>query len=171
MFLFATLISVSRLDAQDTPPSAGACAAEGGDASLARDSVPDLAGLWDFRIETTNGTSKGFLALGHVDGSYGGSLTPETTNTVVIRRLMVANDSVHMSVATREGDVTFDGRLSGRDTMCGIVTYHGGVKYPMRATRRAARAGSLGALGARGDGIDGLSGIHGINGINGVRVH
>jgi hypothetical protein len=126
----ATAAAPSRIDAQ----SAG-CVAE---PSSARDSIPDLAGVWDFAIETSNGTSKGFLALGHMDGAYAGSLTPAATNTVVIRRLTVQDDSVHMSVATREGEVTFDGRVA-RDgtTMCGTVTYHDGVLYPMVATRRA----------------------------------
>jgi hypothetical protein len=47
---------------------------------------------------------------------------------------------VRMVVASREGDVQFQGRLTdnGR-TMEGIVDYHGGARLPMTATRRARR--------------------------------
>lgn len=46
-------------------------------------------------------------------------------------------DSVHMAVASAEGDVLFDGRLFGAgDSMCGIVTYHQGARFVMTATKR-----------------------------------
>jgi hypothetical protein len=42
-----------------------------------------------------------------------------------------------MVVASREGDVRFDGRLSAKgDFMCGTVTYHGGETFPMVAQKR-----------------------------------
>ena len=45
-----------------------------------------------------------------------------------------------MSVASREGEVTFEGRLSADGkSMFGIVNYHGGVAYPMVATLRPKR--------------------------------
>lgn len=83
-------------------------------------------------------TSPGFLALGPVEGGWAGSITMYLTNTLAIRTLTVAGDSVTMVVASREGDVRFVGRLTddGR-TMEGIVEYHGGARLPMTATRRA----------------------------------
>ena len=43
----------------------------------------------------------------------------------------------HMVVASREGDVLFDGLLSAKgDLMCGTVTYHGGETFPMVAQKR-----------------------------------
>ncbi len=42
-----------------------------------------------------------------------------------------------MVVASAEGDVLFDGKLSAKgDYMCGTVTYHGGETFPMVAQRR-----------------------------------
>jgi hypothetical protein len=42
-----------------------------------------------------------------------------------------------MVVASTEGDVRFDGRLSARgDLMCGTVTYHGGESFQMVAQKR-----------------------------------
>ncbi|MFC3270264.1 hypothetical protein ACFOED_14850 [Vulcaniibacterium thermophilum] len=42
-----------------------------------------------------------------------------------------------MVVASAEGDVTFDGRLSAKgDFMCGTVTYHSGATFPMMAQKR-----------------------------------
>ena len=79
----------------------------------------------------------GFFALGPVERGWAGSLTPYLTNTLAIRLLTVHGDSVRMIVASREGDVRFQGRLTddGR-TMEGIVEYHGGALVPMTATRR-----------------------------------
>jgi hypothetical protein len=104
---------------------------------FAADTVLDFAGLWDFAVTMDGGTSTGTMALGHVDGAYAGALTPDATTTVVIRRLTVTQDRVQMAVASREGDVLFDGRLTGDGhSMCGIVTYHGGARFPMRASHR-----------------------------------
>jgi hypothetical protein len=72
-----------------------------------------------------------------MDGAYAGSLTPYRTNTVVVRRLTLDRGAVNMSVASREGEVRFEGHLTGRaDTMCGKVFYHGGQVLPMVAVRR-----------------------------------
>jgi len=98
---------------------------------------PDLQGQWDFVIQAGDRASPGLMALGPMDGAYAGSLTPEATNSLAVRRLELTGDAVRMSVASREGEVIFEGRLSadGR-SMCGIVNYHGGLKYPMTATLR-----------------------------------
>ena len=98
---------------------------------------PDLQGQWDFVIQAGDRASPGVMALGPMDGAYAGSLTPDATNTVAVRRLELVGDKVRMSVASREGEVTFEGRLSADGkSMCGIVNYHGGLKYPMVATLR-----------------------------------
>lgn len=101
------------------------------------DSAPDLTGLWDFSIDMGAAISTGSMALGAIDGAYAGSLTPDATNTLAVRRLTLVRDSVHMAVATREGDVTVFGRLLGTGgVMCGIVHYHQGKRFPMIATLR-----------------------------------
>ncbi len=99
--------------------------------------VPDLQGIWDFTMRVGERTSSGFFALGPVEHGWAGSLTPDSTNTLAIRLLTVRGDSVQMVVASREGDVPFNGRLTdnGR-SMQGIVQYHGGALLPMTATRR-----------------------------------
>lgn len=99
--------------------------------------APDLQGLWDFEMRMGERTSPGFFALGPVERGWAGSITMYLTNTLAIRTLTVVGDSVHMVVASREGDVRFLARLTdnGR-VMDGIVEYHGGARLPMTATRR-----------------------------------
>jgi hypothetical protein len=106
--------------------------------SFPRDSAPDLVGLWDFTVDMRTTKSTGVMALGRIDDGYAGALTPDATTTVVIRRLTLRRDSVHMAVASAESDVLFDGRLVGTgDSMCGIVTYHQGARFAMTATKGA----------------------------------
>lgn len=112
------------------------CAVAAPSAPIVADSAPNLAGIWDFSIDLGTARSTGTMALGQMDDGYAGALTPDATNTVAIRKLTLRGDSVHMSVASREGDVLFDGRLANRHTLCGIVLYHGGKRYPMVATLR-----------------------------------
>lgn len=119
------------------PNPLAACATTPRLARVTNDSVPDLAGIWDFSIDMSSAISTGTMALGHMDGAYAGALTPDATTTVVIRRLTLTRDSVQMAVASREGDVTFEGRILGTGgTLCGIVNYHKGLRFPMIATMR-----------------------------------
>lgn len=100
-------------------------------------SGPDLQGLWDFTMRVGDRTSPGFFGLGPVGQGWAGSLTMYLTNTLAIRELTVRGDSIHMVVASREGDVRFHARLTDNgQRMEGIVDYHGGVRYPMTAIRR-----------------------------------
>ncbi len=132
--LAATLLTCGTVNAQSAPSAAST-------PPTALGGTPDLQGLWDFTMRVGERTSTGFFALGPVERGWAGSLTPDSTNTLAIRVLTVNGDSVRMIVASREGDVRFQGRLTdnGR-TMEGIVEYHGGALLPMTATRRARRA-------------------------------
>ena len=123
------MTSTRSTTAAPPPQNAATAAAPGGG--------PDLQGLWDFTMRIGDRTSPGFFALGPVDGGWAGSITMYLTNTLAIRALTVAGDSVRMVVASREGDVVFRARLAddGR-TMQGIVDYHGGARHPMTATIR-----------------------------------
>ena len=99
--------------------------------------APNLHGHWDFLMVPRGTPSFGLMSIGFVGADYGGSLAPVRTAPVVLRRITVNGNSVHMVVASREGDVLFDGRLSGKgDLMCGTVTYHGGETFPMVAQKR-----------------------------------
>lgn len=99
--------------------------------------APNLHGNWDFLMDVDGTPSFGLLSIGLIDGGYGGSLTPTRTAPVVLRRIKVTGNTIHMAVASRESDVLFDGRLSAKgDRMCGIVTYHGGRTFPMLAQKR-----------------------------------
>jgi hypothetical protein len=121
------------------------CTAVGAQTAAAKSNGPDLQGLWDFTMHVGERRSTGFIALGPVEHGWAGSITPDSTNTLAIRLLTVhtvhtdpaRGDSVHMVVASREGDVPFFARLSRDGTrMEGIVHYHGGAHLPMTATRR-----------------------------------
>jgi hypothetical protein len=99
--------------------------------------VQNLHGHWDFLMVPRGTASFGLMSIGFVGADYGGSLAPVRTAPVVLRSITLTGNSVHMVVASREGDVLFDGRLSGKgDFMCGTVTYHGGETFPMVAQKR-----------------------------------
>jgi hypothetical protein len=105
-------------------------AAAGGDA-------PNLHGHWDFLMVPRGQASFGLMSIGFVGADYGGSLAPVRTAPVVLRKLILTGNSVQMVVASTEGDVLFDGKLSAKgDLMCGTVTYHGGETFPMVAQKR-----------------------------------
>lgn len=98
---------------------------------------PDLAGLWDFYMDVGGEPSFGLLTVSRLDGNYGGTLTPVRTAPLIVRSIAVSGQRVRLTVASLEGDVTFDATLSGSaDRMCGIVHYHGGLLIPMVAQRR-----------------------------------
>jgi hypothetical protein len=99
--------------------------------------APNLHGHWDFLMVPRGAPSFGLMSIGFVGAEYGGSLAPARTAPVVLRRITVTGDRVSMVVASTEGDVLFDGRLSAKgDFMCGTVTYHGGETFPMVAQKR-----------------------------------
>lgn len=99
--------------------------------------APNLHGHWDFLMVPRGVPSFGLMSIGFVGADYGGSLAPVRTAPVVLRGITVTGNRIHMVVASREGDVLFDGRLSAKgDLMCGTVTYHGGETFPMVAQRR-----------------------------------
>jgi hypothetical protein len=99
--------------------------------------APNLHGHWDFLMVPRGMPSFGLMSIGFVGADYGGSLAPTRTAPVVLRKVSLAGNSIHMVVASREGDVLFDGKLSAKgDFMCGTVTYHGGETFPMVAHRR-----------------------------------
>lgn len=134
LILSTALAAAAPLQAQTITPSLAACEAA---PFVPAGEAPDLAGQWDFLMQVGSEPSPGLLALGHMDGAYAGSLTPYRTNTVAVRRLTLDGGAVNMSVASREGEVRFEGRLTGRpDTLCGTVLYHGGQRHQMVAVRR-----------------------------------
>ena len=109
----------------------------GAGAAMAGGEAPNLHGNWDFLMDVGGTPSFGLMSIGFVGADYGGSLAPVRTAPVVLRKITLTGNSVHMVVASREGDVQFDGRLSGKgDFMCGTVTYHGGETFPMVAQKR-----------------------------------
>lgn len=132
--LAAAFAAPSAVAAQAATPVAMTCeagpAAAGGEA-------PNLHGHWDFLMVPRGTPSFGVMSIGFVGADYGGSLAPVRTAPVVLRRITLTGNSIHMIVASREGDVLFNGRLSAKgDLMCGTVTYHGGETFPMVAQKR-----------------------------------
>jgi len=99
--------------------------------------APNLHGHWDFLMVPRGTASFGLMSIGFVGADYGGSLAPARTAPVVLRNISVNGNNIQMVVASREGDVRFDGKLSAKgDLMCGTVTYHGGETFPMMAQKR-----------------------------------
>lgn len=99
--------------------------------------APNLHGSWDFLMVPHGTPSFGLMSIGFVGAEYGGSLMPARTAPVVLRKITLTGNKIQMAVASREGDVLFDGKLSAKgDFMCGTVTYHGGESFPMVAQKR-----------------------------------
>jgi hypothetical protein len=139
-----TLVLAAAIPAPLAAPSAGAAqsakplalACDAGDAAAGGE-APNLHGHWDFLMVPRGTPSFGLMSIGFVGADYGGSLAPVRTAPVVLRSIVLTGDKVHMAVASTEGDVLFDGRLSAKgDYMCGTVTYHGGETFPMVAQKR-----------------------------------
>jgi hypothetical protein len=106
-------------------------------AATAGGEAPSLHGHWDFLMAPRGTPSFGRMSIGFAGADYGGSLAPARTAPVVLRSITLTGHSLHMVVASTEGDVRFDGRLSAKgDLMCGTVTYHGGETFPMVAQKR-----------------------------------
>lgn len=100
---------------------------------------PELAGLWDVVMDVEGVPSFGLLSVAMSGTELAGSLALNA-GVVVVRSLKSDGQTVAMIVASREGDVRFDGSLTsdGR-RMCGIVSYHGGQKLGMIAQKRPVR--------------------------------
>lgn len=136
LLLGLSIIAVASMPApaQSADPTVVTC--DAGPAS-ADGVAPNLHGQWDFLMVPRGQPSFGLMTIGFVGSDYGGSLAPTRTAPVVIRKVELAGQAIKMAVASREGDVLFDGNLSARgDYMCGTVTYHGGEKFPMIAHKR-----------------------------------
>ncbi len=137
VFMFAVAAACAAPLAFADPPVTSITVNCGSDAVTAGAEASSLHGTWDFLMDVGGTPSFGLLSIGRVDGGYGGSLTPVATAPVVLSKITVSGTSVRMVVASREGDVLFDGRLSAKgDRMCGTVTYHGGRTFPMVAQKR-----------------------------------
>jgi len=132
--LAAALTAPAAVAAQSPAPIALNCDAG---AAPSVGETPNLHGHWDFLMLPRGTPSFGLMSIGFVGADYGGSLAPVRTAPVVLRRSKLNGNSIHMVVASREGDVLFDGWLSAKgDFMCGTVTYHGGETFPMVAQKR-----------------------------------
>ena len=109
----------------------------GAGAATAGSEAPNLHGNWDFLMHVGTTPNFGLLSIGFVEDAYGGSLSLWMTAPVILRNITLTGNSFHMAVASREGDVLFDGTLSAKgDRMCGTVTYHGGRTFPAVAQKR-----------------------------------
>ncbi len=132
--LAACFANPATIAAQPAPPVALACDTG---AAPARTEAPNLHGHWDFLMVPRGTPSFGLMSIGFVGADYGGSLAPARTAPVVIRAITLAGHTIRMTVASREGDVVFDGKVSAKgDLLCGTVTYHGGETVPMIAQKR-----------------------------------
>ena len=119
-----------------TPAASMALTCDAGPATAGGE-APNLHGHWDFLMVPRGLASFGLMSIGFVGAEYGGSLAPSRTAPVVLRKITLTGRTIHMVVASTEGDVLFDGKLSAKgDFMCGTVTYHGGETFPMVAHRR-----------------------------------
>ncbi len=129
--------AVAAQPAQPAQPATSIAVTCDAGAATAGGEAPNLHGHWDFLMVPRGTASFGLMSIGFVGADYGGSLAPARTAPVVLRKIILTGNRIHMVVASTEGDVLFDGRLSAKgDFMCGTVTYHGGETFPMVAQKR-----------------------------------
>ena len=140
MRLLVTLALAAVLtcpDAFAAPPTKSLTLGCDAGAATTSAEAPNLHGNWDFLMAPRGAPSFGVMSIGLVGADYAGSLSPARTAPVVLRRVTLDGNGIQMVVASREGDVLFNGRLSAKgDFMCGTVTYHGEEFFPMVAQKR-----------------------------------
>jgi hypothetical protein len=137
VMLLVLIAAFAAPTAVAAPPASSIAVSCNAGASTAGAEAPNLHGHWDFLMVPRGTPSFGLMSIGFVGADYGGSLAPVRTAPVVLRKITLTGTSIQMVVASREGDVLFDGRLSAKgDLMCGTVTYHGGETFPMVAQKR-----------------------------------
>ena len=101
--------------------------------------TPEMPGTWDLVMDVGGIPSFGILSVGRSGQDVTGSITLNA-GVAVVRSLKLEGRAVAMVVVTGEGEVRFDGSLSGdARRMCGIVTYHGGQKLQMVAQKKPDR--------------------------------
>ena len=131
--LAATFAAPAAIAAPPASPIAVTC----DPSAAAASGEVNLHGHWDFLMVPRGMLSFGLMSIGFVGADYGGSLAPVRTAPVVLKKITLTRDRVQMVVASREGDVLFDGTVSAKgDLMCGTVTYHDGETFPMVAQKR-----------------------------------
>jgi len=132
----AAAFAPATIAAQPATSIAVNCGTSAG-AAPAGGEAPILHGNWDFLMDVGGEPSFGLMSIGYFGGAYGGTVTPVRTAPVVLRTITLSGNSIHMVVASPDGDILFDGTLSPKgDRMCGTVTYHGGRTFPMLAQKR-----------------------------------
>jgi hypothetical protein len=128
--------------AQVTTPSA----VQGSSAATS----PDLSGAWDFTVDLGASVTRGAMRITREANGLGGTLTAAGPNALPIRSLTLEGAVVQLTVDTPEGPVVFDGTLdTDRAAMRGIVTYHGGKRYPLNAWRERSAAQAADEAAAR----------------------
>lgn len=137
LILLALAAAFAVPSAHAAPPAASLAITCDAGGEVAGGEAPNLHGNWDFLMVPQGAPSFGVMSIGFVGAEYGGALVPARTAPVVLRNITLDGDRIRMVVASTEGDVHFDGRLSAKgEFMCGTVTYHGGATFPMVAQKR-----------------------------------
>lgn len=102
------------------------------------DRAADLSGRWSFQVATPAGVANGQLNVTKEAERYGGTLTTDQGNQVLkVRTLTLERSAMRLAVESPNGDVTFQGRVSGdRRSFNGTVTYFNGQQFPMAGVKR-----------------------------------
>jgi hypothetical protein len=98
---------------------------------------PDLAGSWQFEVQTGAAATHGEMRLAADGPGYRGSLTTSAGSQVLpVRSLTLEGSTLRMRVESPQGEVVFDGVLGpNSDSFAGTVTYHTGARFPMSGRR------------------------------------
>ena len=102
--------------AQQVLSTAMDCGAQGTPAS---GETANLHGNWDLLMDVGGTPSFGLMSIGLIDGAYGGSLTPARTAPVVLRRIVLNGNDIHLSPPQAGAMSCSTAGFGGGDRMCG----------------------------------------------------
>ena len=99
---------------------------------------PQLAGLWQFNIDTPQRTALGAFTLKPEGTGWRGRLiTDGGIEGLEVKSVTLEGAAMVMHVISPNGEIVFRGRLNpGARSFDGIVTYHEGRIFPMRGIRQ-----------------------------------
>lgn len=117
-------------------PAAPAPAAPVPAAAPAAATAVDLAGIWDFTVDTGGQVLPGDMTLQRSGTTYGGTVSPQGMGTLDIRSVVISGMRVVIVVDTPDGEAVMDAVLAadGR-SLSGAVAVQG-QPMPFSARKR-----------------------------------
>ncbi len=110
-----------------------------GCASTKKAAVHPLSGMWDYSVETPDGTYNGMVSITEVEGSLVGTITNDALpGKMDLTGLMYENDEISFKFDSGEfGVLTFSGKVMD-DQMQGNILMDGFGEMPVTGKKQTA---------------------------------